>query len=129
VYNVHDTHIKGKLMAKKKIFRMHILLDEALRSMLTQAAHDSWMSVGQYIRETVSLFKGVKYDCAADCVMIGQEIGIEAFENLKQMAERRKMTIQQFCDSLGKSKSAERLDDQDTESAKNSSQLSLFDDQ
>ena len=84
---------------------MHILLDSSLRKMLSQGAHDSWMSVGQYIRETVALFKGARFDDAADWVMIGKSIGLEAFENLQILAQRRGISVTELCATLGKNRS------------------------
>jgi hypothetical protein len=108
----------------KKHIRMHILLDEPLRKTLVQAAHDSWMSVGRYIRETVALFKGAHYDTASDWVMIGQEIGIDGFDNLRNMAMRKGITVNDLCLKLGKNKT--EAIDSDSQNKKDVDQMSLF---
>jgi|WetSurMetagenome_2_1015567.scaffolds.fasta_scaffold14254_2 hypothetical protein len=111
-------------MKSTKNIRMHILLDEPLRTLISQGAHDSWMSVGQYIREVVALFKGVNYDTAADYVMIGQLIGLEAFENIQTLAQRKGISIAEFCATIGKGKSIVETDE--PAAIKDADQLNLF---
>jgi hypothetical protein len=111
-------------MPSTKNIRMHILLDESLRKLLSEGAHNSWMSVGQYIRETVTLFKGAHYDDATDWVMIGRSIGIEAFENLQIIAKRKGISVTEFCATLGKNRSVADSDERIT--VKEADQLSLF---
>ena len=88
----------------KKTERMHILMDKPFREMIAKAAHESWMSVGEYIREVVALMKGASFDSVADYIIIGREIGREGFEQLTEAAERKNISIKQLCDSLYKRK-------------------------
>ena len=110
----------------KKSIRFHILVDEKFRKMVELAAHDSWMSVGQYIRDTVTLFDGATYDNASDIVMIGKEVGLTGLENLREAAERRGMTIPQFCESLVKAKANSNATEVESEEEQDPNQLSLF---
>jgi len=103
--------------------RFHIILDEAFRKMVEFGAHESWMSVGQYIRDCTALFKGCHYDEAADMVRIGKEIGREGFEALLLAADRKKMTLKEYCNSLGKQKND---DDSSEKKSVDAAQLSLF---
>jgi hypothetical protein len=125
MYIMHTIHMQIRVfMQSTKNIRMHILLDESLRKLLSQGAHNSWMSVGQYIREAVALFKGAHYDTAADWVMIGQSIGLEAFENLQSLAQRKGIPIAEFCATLGKGRSI--VETNEPAAIKDADQLSLF---
>ena len=105
--------------------RFHIILDDKFRELVEQGAHKSWMSVGQYIRDCTTLFKGCHFDEAADTANIGREIGHEAFEALILAAERKKMPIKEFCLSLlAKPKAVDSVDEKESLNAK---QLNLFD--
>ena len=98
------------MAAKKEItkdIRLHILVDKPFKKLVDNAAHESWMSVGQYMRECVELFKGACYDDAADLVMIGSEVGLEGLEKLREMAERRNISVSELCLALAKSKVSE----------------------
>ena len=110
----------------RKEIRMHILADQAFKKLVDHAAHDSWMSVGQYIRDTVTLFDGATYDNASDIVMIGKEVGLTGLENLREAAERRGMTIPQFCESLVKAKANSNATEVESEEEQDPNQLSLF---
>src|SRR5664279_242755 len=90
-----------------KSIRLHILVDEPFRKAIAQAAHDSWMSVGQYLRDTVGLFGGACYDDAADLVMIGREVGLDGLEQLREAALRKGITVNDLCNSIGKTKTSE----------------------
>lgn len=108
-----------------KSIRLHILVDEPFRKTVSQAAHDSWTSVGQYIRETVALFKGACYDDAADLVMIGREVGLDGLEQLREVAIRKGITINELCTTIGKSKPSE---DSQKKVGEKINQISLFGD-
>lgn len=108
-----------------KSIRLHILVDEPFRKTVSQAAHDSWMSVGQYIRETVGLFKGVKYDNAADLVMIGCEVGLDGLEQLREVALRKGISVNELCTTIGKGKNSE---DTEKKRVDKINQISLFGD-
>jgi hypothetical protein len=137
MYIIHILHIKieqeitelPSMSPKKtstKTIRLHILIDEPLRKSLSLAAHDSWMSVGQYIRETVDLFKGVCYDDAADLVMIGREVGLDGLEKLREAALRRNISINELCLTFGRGKS---VDEVEKKNAEKINQISLFGDE
>ena len=89
-----------------KSIRLQVLVDKPFKKMVDQAAHDSWMSVGQYMRDIVVLMDGANYDNAADLVMIGKEVGIDGLAQLRLAAERRGVTVGQFCLSIAKRKEA-----------------------
>lgn len=107
-----------------KSIRLQVLVDKPFREMVARAAHESWMSVGSYMREIVLLMDGADYDTASDHAMIGKELGLEAFEYLRDAAERRGQSVREFCVGLGKRKRDEDEEAQDF--LKDSAQLSLF---
>jgi hypothetical protein len=106
-----------------KNIRLHILVDEPFRKSVSHAAHDSWMSVGQYIRETVDLFKGICYDDAADLVMIGREVGLDGLEKLREVAIRKGISVNELCVSIKKTKSSDDIKNKPVEKK---DQISLF---
>lgn len=107
----------------RKSVRLHILVDQQFKNMVDQAAHESWMSVGQYIREIVALLDGANYDTSSDLIMIGKEVGLEGLEQLRSLAERRGLSVKEYCESLAKFKPAAV---QSTESEKDINQMDLF---
>jgi hypothetical protein len=108
-----------------KSIRLHILVDAPFRKTLSQAAHDSWMSVGQYIRETVGLFEGACYDDASDLVMIGREVGLNGLEQLREVALRKGISVNELCTTITKSKTSGELEKKAGEKI---NQISLFGD-
>lgn len=110
-----------------KSIRLQVLVDAGFRGMVSRAAHESWMSVGQYMREIVSLMEGADFDAARDWVMIGKEIGLDAFEALRDCAERRGQTIDEYCRGLRKKREDTPVEHSSTKQENDSStQLSLF---
>jgi hypothetical protein len=108
-----------------KEIRFHILIDKAFKESVSKAAHESWMSVGQYIREVVDLFHGARYDDAADLVMIGREVGLNGLEILREVAERKGLSVNELCLSLNKVKSTLARNEKSGEKI---DQVSLFGD-
>lgn len=118
-----------------KTIRLQVLVDEKFNKVVKKGAHDSWMSVGQYMRDVVAMMDGRNYDDIADVVNAGKEIGRDGFEALSELAERRGVTVKEFCLGLLKRKEiGEEEKERDTESNDvvaavevDSNQISLFD--
>jgi hypothetical protein len=119
------------MSSELKTIRLQVLVDEKCNKMVKKGAHDSWMSVGQYMRDVVALMEGKSFDDIADVVNIGKEIGREGFEALSEVAERRGFTVREVCLALVKKRDQEGTDGGNTdvveEKKVDSGQISLFD--